>query len=55
MSIDGCRERDRFVLQSCRDRRIPVAVSMGGGYSERLATIIDAHANTFRMAAAVFG
>lgn len=55
VSIDGCRERDRFVFQACHDRNLPVAVSMGGGYSERLATIIEAHANTYRMAEAVFG
>jgi len=50
LSIQGCKERDRFVFQSCKDRGLPVAVSMGGGYSSRLATIIEAHANTFRMA-----
>lgn len=55
VTIDGCRERDRFVLQTCKDRDLPVAVSMGGGYSERLATIIEAHANTFRVASDVFG
>jgi len=55
VSVNGCRERDRFVFQSCRDRNLPVAVSMGGGYSRRLATIIEAHANTYRMADAVYG
>ena len=50
LSIQGCRERDRFVFQCCKERNLPVAVSMGGGYSTRLATIIEAHANTFRMA-----
>lgn len=50
VSIAGCRERDRFVLQLCRRHKIPVAVSMGGGYSERIAHIVEAHANTFRVA-----
>ncbi|MEL7160791.1 MAG: histone deacetylase [Bacteroidota bacterium] len=54
-SLAGCRERDRFVFQSCRERNLPVAVSMGGGYSERLATIIEAHANTYREAVSVYG
>ncbi len=53
LSIQGCKERDRFVFQCCKDRNLPVAVSMGGGYSKRLATIIEAHANTFRMARGV--
>ena len=55
MTLQGCKERDRFVLQSCLDRRIPVAIAMGGGYSERLATIIEAHANTYRVAASLYG
>jgi len=54
-SLAGCRERDRFVFQACYDRNLPVAVSMGGGYSERLATIIEAHANTYREAEGIFG
>jgi hypothetical protein len=29
-------------------------VSMGGGYSERLADIIEAHANTYRLAQELF-
>jgi acetoin utilization deacetylase AcuC-like enzyme len=46
----GCRQRDELVLGLCRARDLPVAVSMGGGYSERLADIVDAHCNTFRVA-----
>ncbi len=54
LSIAGCRERDRFVFETCRKNNIPVAVSMGGGYSQRLAHIVEAHANTFRTAQDVF-
>jgi len=54
MSIQGCKERDRFVLQTCKKNRIPVAVSMGGGYSEQLAHIVEAHANTYRLAQEIF-
>jgi acetoin utilization deacetylase AcuC-like enzyme len=54
MSRAGCRERDRIVLDFCHTNRIPVAVSMGGGYSTRLADIVEAHANTFRVAQEVF-
>ncbi|HEX8506647.1 MAG TPA: histone deacetylase [Hymenobacter sp.] len=46
----GCRQRDELVLGLCHARGLPVAVSMGGGYSERLADIVDAHCNTFRVA-----
>lgn len=46
----GCRQRDELVLGLCRRQGLPVAVSMGGGYSEKLADIVDAHCNTFRVA-----
>ena len=54
MSLQGCRERDRFVLETCKKNGLPVAISMGGGYSERLAHIIEAHANTYRVAQELF-
>lgn len=54
LSRTGCRERDRVVLEFCRRNGLPVVVSMGGGYSPRLADIVEAHANTFRVAQEVF-
>ncbi len=54
LSMAGCKERDRIVLNTCRSYGVPVAVSMGGGYSERLSCIIEAHANTYRLAQDIF-
>ena len=54
LSLAGCKERDRIVMDACHKNKIPVAVSMGGGYSERLAHIIEAHANTFRTAQEIY-
>ena len=54
MTIDGCKERDRFILETCKDNSIPVQVSMGGGYSIVLKNIIEAHSNTFRLAQEIF-
>ncbi|MFM8371258.1 MAG: histone deacetylase, partial [Bacteroidota bacterium] len=51
----GCRTRDEIVFSFCRRNRLPVVASMGGGYSPRIADIVEAHANTFRVAAEVFG
>jgi len=50
----GCKERDRFVLQLCKDHGIPVQCSMGGGYSPEIKVIVEAHANTFRLAQELF-
>lgn len=54
LSLEGCKQRDRFVFETCKRHQVPVAVSMGGGYSDRIAYIIEAHANTFRTASEVF-
>ena len=50
MTREGCRERDRFVLEQCRRNAIPVQVSMGGGYSVDIKDIVEAHCNTYRLA-----
>jgi acetoin utilization deacetylase AcuC-like enzyme len=50
LTVAGCKKRDLFVLETCNKNMLPVQCSMGGGYSPDLKTIIDAHANTFRVA-----
>ncbi|WKN33571.1 histone deacetylase [Porifericola rhodea] len=54
LSIGGCKERDRTVLKSCQQSHIPVALSMGGGYSPQIAQIVEAHANTYRLAQEIY-
>ena len=54
LTMEGCKERDQFVLQTCFDHKIPVMCSMGGGYSPDIKTIVEAHANTFRLAQEIY-
>jgi len=54
VSTEGCKERDRLILSKLYEAKIPCAISMGGGYSEKIKVIIDAHANTFRMAQDIY-
>lgn len=54
VSLQGCKQRDRFVLESAYRNKIPLTISMGGGYSEKLADIIEAHSNTFRLAQEIY-
>lgn len=54
MSKEGCKERDRLVLQFCKDNNLPVQVSMGGGYSPNIKDIVDAHCNTFKIGLDIF-
>ncbi len=54
VSREGCKQRDRIVLQAAKLNKIPLVASMGGGYSPDIRDIIEAHANTFRSAQEIF-
>ncbi|MDP4637992.1 MAG: histone deacetylase [Crocinitomicaceae bacterium] len=49
VSMNGCRERDRFVFDRIRQLGVPVVCTMGGGYSPQTKDIVEAHAQTFRV------
>ena len=52
LSAGGLAERDRRVLATLRERRIPVALSMAGGYGRDLATTVALHRRTLAEALA---
>lgn len=54
LSKVACKERDRIVLQACKDKNLPLQISMGGGYSADIKDIVDAHCNTYRLAFDLF-
>ncbi|RYU96915.1 histone deacetylase family protein [Emticicia agri] len=54
VSMEGCKQRDTFVFEQAIKNKIPIVVSMGGGYSPRIADIVEAHCNTFRLADKLF-
>jgi len=53
LSKRGLAERDRLVLESCRRRGLPVAVTMAGGYAPRVEDTVEIHCETVRAAAAL--
>ena len=54
LTREGCKSWDRIVLQTAKDNQIPLVASMGGGYSSDFKDIIEAHANTYRVAQEIF-
>ncbi|WP_227429979.1 histone deacetylase [Psychrobacter sp. I-STPA6b] len=54
LSRKGCYQRDEFVLRQAHDNQIPIAVVMGGGYSEDIDDVVEAHCNTYRLAQKIF-
>ena len=51
LTVDGLRERDRYVFHECRTRAVPVVVAMSGGYAPDVDAIVTIHANTINEAA----
>lgn len=55
LSPAGCRQRDQTVFAECKSAALPVAIALGGGYSPNIRHIVDAHAETFRLMAGIWG
>lgn len=54
LTHDGLMERDRLVLDAAKANRIPIVITLGGGYGDPIARTAEAHANTFRIAMDVY-
>lgn len=50
LTTRGLAERDRRVLHTLLERRIPVALSMAGGYGKRIDDTVEVHMQTLREA-----
>jgi acetoin utilization deacetylase AcuC-like enzyme len=50
LSLQGLEWRDRLVFERARDLKVPVAVTLAGGYARHVADTVHIHANTVRMA-----
>jgi acetoin utilization deacetylase AcuC-like enzyme len=51
LTLEGLAERDRLVLGMCRERGVPVAVAMAGGYARDTGDTVSVHLATVREAA----
>ena len=48
VSRDGCKKRDEMVFEFAQKNNVPIVTSMGGGYSEKIYDIVEAHCNTYK-------
>ncbi len=55
LTQDGLKARDERVIAGCHAKGIPLVVTLGGGYSKPIELTAEAHANTFRIAAEIYG
>ena len=52
LTFEGLARRDHLVLTACREVGIPVAITIAGGYGRDVATTVEVHCRTVRVAAA---
>ena len=55
LTHEGLKQRDRLVMTAVRGSGVPFVVTLGGGYAKPIELTAEAHANTFRVAADIFG
>ena len=52
LTLAGLKQRDQLVFETIQRMGVPVVVTLGGGYSEPIECTVEAHAQTFLIAAA---
>jgi acetoin utilization deacetylase AcuC-like enzyme len=55
LTLDGCKQRDQHVIGTCYQSGTPLAIVLGGGYSERFHDIVRAHVLTVELLAEYYG
>jgi acetoin utilization deacetylase AcuC-like enzyme len=54
LSLDGLYQRDELVFRMAREKKIPVAITLGGGYAYRVEDTVTIHTNTVKAAKKIF-
>ena len=55
LTHEGLKKRDQRVIGMTFQNRLPLVITLGGGYSKPIELTAEAHANTFRVAAEIYG
>lgn len=50
LTLEGLEKRDRLVFEKARARKIPVAVTLAGGYARKVEDTVAIHTTTIRLA-----
>lgn len=54
LTFEGIRKRDRLVFELARQKSVPLALAIGGGYSSPIEHTVSAHVGTFLEARKIF-
>jgi len=55
LTAQGMKDRDRRVFTAVIANKIPLVITLGGGYSKPIELTVEAHASTYLLAAEMFG
>jgi acetoin utilization deacetylase AcuC-like enzyme len=55
LSAEGLARRDRMVVETCRSRRLPLVLTMSGGYAGTVEEIAEIHAESVRIVIEAYG
>jgi acetoin utilization deacetylase AcuC-like enzyme len=50
LTLEGLEKRDRLVFEKARAKKLPVAVTLAGGYARHVEDTVTIHCNTVRVA-----
>ncbi len=50
LTLEGLEKRDRLVFEKARAKKIPVAITLAGGYARHVEDTVTIHCNTVRIA-----
>ena len=53
LSMEGLMHRDKLVFEAVSASTLPIVVTLGGGYADPIRRTAEAHAQTYRVAAAL--
>lgn len=54
LTVEGLRQRDDIVFRTAREKRIPVFVTLAGGYARNVEDTVTIHCNMVKAAAEIF-
>jgi len=55
LSHEGIKKRDRLILEAVRAQRLPIVLTLGGGYAKPIQSSVLAYAGTYEVATEVYG
>jgi acetoin utilization deacetylase AcuC-like enzyme len=50
LSINGLKQRDKFIISKCIERDVPIAIVLAGGYAVNTEDTVEIHCNTCKIA-----